>query len=286
MKKLLLFIAAASMISVACTSNNQEEAEEAQVPDLSEELQQATNFNDSLLLLMGDVYSGLDSINMQEQMLFAPGQGDNANRRVEIRNNLSALKARLAANRQLINELEKKVKNGNGQNAVLNKTIAQLKKHIESQEQRISELESQLANANEQITNLNTQVAETQEQLTNETAAKEEAQQEVVDTKNELNTVYYAIGTNKELKKQGLLDKKFLGSTKVLKDGFNASYFTKADKRNLSVIPTSGKKLKVWTNMPSGSYEIVDEANGTQSLHITNPAQFWSMTSYLVIQID
>jgi DNA repair exonuclease SbcCD ATPase subunit len=223
---------------------------------------------------------------MQEQMLFAPGQGDNANRRVEIRNNLSALKARLAANRQLINELEKKVKNGNGQNAVLNKTIAQLKKHIESQEQRISELESQLANANEQITNLNTQVAETQEQLTNETAAKEEAQQEVVDTKNELNTVYYAIGTNKELKKQGLLDKKFLGSTKVLKEGFNASYFTKADKRNLSVIPTSGKKLKVWTNMPSGSYEIVDEANGTQSLHITNPAQFWSMTSYLVIQID
>ncbi len=286
MKKLLLFIAAASMMTVACTSNKEEEAEEAQVPDLTEELQQATNFNDSLLLLMGDVYSGLDSINMQEQMLFAPGQGDNANRRVEIRNNLSALKARLAANRQLINELEKKVKNSDGNNAVLNKTIAQLKKHIASQEQRIADLESQLANANQQISNLNTQVAETQEQLTNETAAKEEAQQEVVDTKNELNTVYYAIGTNKELKKQGLLDKKFLGSTKVLKEGFNASYFTKADKRNLSVIPTSGKKLKVWTNMPSGSYEIVDEANGTQSLHITNAAQFWSMTSYLVIQID
>jgi uncharacterized coiled-coil protein SlyX len=286
MKKLLLFIVAASMMTVACTSNKEEEAEEAQVPDLTEELQQATNFNDSLLLLMGDVYSGLDSINMQEQMLFAPGQGDNANRRVEIRNNLSALKARLAANRQLINELEKKVKNSDGNNAVLNKTIAQLKKHIASQEQRIAELESQLADANQQISNLNTQVAETQEQLTNETAAKEEAQQEVVDTKNELNTVYYAIGTNKELKKQGLLDKKFLGSTKVLKEGFNASYFTKADKRNLSVIPTSGKKLKVWTNMPSGSYEIVDEANGTQSLHITNAAQFWSMTSYLVIQID
>jgi DNA repair exonuclease SbcCD ATPase subunit len=235
---------------------------------------------------MGDVYAGLDSINMQEQMLFAPAQGDNANRRVEIRQNLNALKARLAANRQLISQLESKLKKDDSKNAVLNKTIAQLKEHIANQEQRISELESQLASANQQISDLNTQVSETQEQLSNETAAKEQAQKEVVDANNELNTVYYAIGTNKELKKQGLLEKKFLGATKVLKEGFNAEYFTKADKRNLSVIPTSGKKIKIWTNMPAGSYEIVTDGNGNQSVKITNASQFWSMTPYLVIQID
>lgn len=288
MKKLLLLIGVAAMAfgTFSCGNKEKLEEEEKQVADLTEDYQQATSFNDSLMLLMGDIYTGLDSINTQEQLLYAPGQGDNANRREEIKQNLGAIKARLNANRQLIAQLEAKAKASGKDNAVLNKTIAQLKEHINSQEKKIADLEQALADANKKIGDLTEQVAQTEEQVRNESAAKEEAQAQVVEANNELNTVYYAIGTNKELKQQGLLAKKFLGATKVLNGDFNASYFTKADKRNLSEIATNGKKVKIWTSMPSGSYQIVDNANGTQTVKITNPSQFWSLTPYLIIQID
>ena len=103
---------------------------------------------------------------------------------------------------------------------------------------------------------------------------------------NAANTVYYAIGTNKELKQNGLLEKKFLGATKVLQGEFDANYFTKGDRRNITSIPTRSKKLKVWSNMPKDSYEIVEDAQGFKTLKITNPKTFWSLTPYLVLQVD
>ena len=110
--------------------------------------------------------------------------------------------------------------------------------------------------------------------------------QEAVAAENEANKVFYAIGTNKELKKNGLLEKNFLGATKVMKGNYNAAYFTTADKRNITTIPTTAKKVKVWSNMPADSYQIVSNADGIKSIKITNPAKFWSLTPYLIIQVD
>ncbi len=274
---------------ISCNNKKNEEEvkqDDQKIAQLSAEYQQATSFNDSLMLLMGDIYTGLDSINTQEQLLYAPGQGDNANRRAEITHNLSAIKQRLAANRQVLDELEKRLNTSNNKNEVLARTIAQLKSRLDTQDKRVQELEAQLADANTKIGQLTNQVAETQEQVKTETAAKEQAQQEATQANNELNVVYYAIGTNKELKKNNIISKKFLGATKVMKGEFNSTYFTKGDKRNITVIPTSGKKIKLWSNNPAGSYQIITESNGTQSLKITDPARFWSLSPYLIIQID
>lgn len=268
------------------------DSDSVKIADLTSEYQVATSFNDSLMLLMGDIYSGLDSINMQEGLLYGNG-GDNVDRRAEVRQNLENIRARLNANRNLLNEMEAKLKASNNQNAVLTKTITQLKAHIDQQEKKIAQLEADLSKTREelevahgQISNLNTQVAETQEQVKAETAAKEEAQQATVAAQNEANKVYYCIGTNKELKQNGLLQKKFLGATKVMKGNFNANYFTTGDKRNISVINTGGKKVKIWTNQPADSYSIVNNADGTQSIKITNPSKFWSLSPYLVVQIN
>jgi len=238
------------------------------------------------MLLMGDIYTGLDSINTQEGLLYNMGNGDAADRRAEIRRNLSTIKARLAANKALLASMEAKVKSSGNENSVQAKTIAQLRQHIEQQDAKIAQLESDLTKAKEEIGNLNTQVAETQEQVKVETQAKEEAQAATVAAENEANKVYYAIGSNKELKNKGLLSKKFLGATKVLQGNFDASYFVTADKRNLRTIPTNSKKVKIWTNMPEGSYRIVGEKDGPKSIEIINPDKFWSLASHLIIQTD
>lgn len=287
MKKTLLCLGIGAFLLASCSGNQKKlEEDSLKIADLSEQYQEAASFNDSLMLLMGDIYTGLDSINTQEGLLYNMGAGDNVDRRAEIRQNLANIKARLAANRQVLDEMEAKLKNSTNQNSVLAKTITQLKQHIAQQDEKIARLEEDLSSARGQIESLNTQVAETQEQVKAETAAKEAARQEAIAAENEANTVYFALGTNKELKKNELLEKKFLGATKVMKGDFNASYFTRADKRTLTSIPTHSKKVKIWSNMPADSYTIVEGSDGFKTLNITNPAKFWSLTPYLIVQVD
>ncbi len=288
MKKSLLFLGIGALLLSSCAGKDQKKINEdsVKIADLTAEYEEATNFNDSLMLLMGDIYTGLDSINTQEGLLYNMGNGDAADRRAEIRRNLSTIKARLAANKALLASMEAKVKSSGNENSVQAKTIAQLRQHIKQQDAKIAQLESDLTKAKEEIGNLNTQVAETQEQVKVETQAKEEAQAATVAAENEANKVYYAIGSNKELKNKGLLSKKFLGATKVLQGNFDASYFVTADKRNLRTIPTNSKKVKIWTNMPEGSYRIVGEKDGPKSIEIINPDKFWSLASHLIIQTD
>lgn len=287
MKKSILFLALGGLLLSSCSGNQKKlEEDSIKIADLTSEYQEAATFNDSLMLLMGDIYTGLDSINMQEGLLYSMGSGEGADRRAEIRENLSTIKARLAANKSLLDNMEKKLKSSGNQNSILAKTISQLKQRLEAQDAKIAQLESDLSSARGQIEQLNTQVAQTQEQVKTETAAKEEAQAQAVAAENAANRVYYAIGTNSDLKKKGLLEKKFLGATKVMRGDFDTSDFISADKRTLTSIPTSSKKVKIWTNMPEGSYQIVGEKDGPKTIQITNPSKFWSLASHLIIQVD
>ncbi len=287
MKKSLLFLGAAVLLLSSCAGNQKKlEEDSLRIAELTSQYEEASTFNDSLMLLMGDIYTGLDSINSQEGLLYNMGVGDQGDRRAEIRHNLSVIKERLAANKKLLAEMEAKVNAAGNNNSVQAKTIAQLRQHIEQQDAKIAQLEAELSSARSTIDTLNVRVAQGEEQVRVETAAKEEAQAAAVAAENEANTVYYAIGTNKELKQKGLLEKKFLGATKVLKGDFDASYFVTADKRTLKSIPCNAKKVKIWTNMPESSYRIVGEKDGPKTVEIVNPERFWSLSSHLIIQVN
>lgn len=287
MKKISILTGVALLLLASCSGNNEKEVQDSlKIAQLTADYHQAATFNDSLMLLMADIYNGLDSINMQEGLLYNMGNGENTDRRAEVRHNLSAIKDRLAANRALLAQMEKKAKESGNKSALLSKTIDQMKERLDQQDAKISNLEHQLTVARDSIVTLNENLAATQEQVQVQTEAKEAAWNAYNEAEDRMNTVYYAIGTNKELKENGLLEKKFLGQTKVLKGDFNEEYFTKADKRTLSEIPTGAKKIKIWTNMPADSYTEIENADKTITLKITNPTQFWSMTPYLVIQAD
>lgn len=287
MKKTLLLMGVLAVILGACSSNDKKLKEDsAEIAGLKAQYNEASSFNDSLLLLMGDIYTGLDSINQQEGLLYKTGGGEGVDRREEVRHNLEAIRARLNANKQLLEELQAKAKAAGQDNSVLNKTIETLKVRIEQQDAKISELTKQLESAQTQITELNTQVEEGKKEVAAANEATETAKAETVAAENIANRVYYAIGTNKELKKNGLLEKKFLGKTKVLEGDFNQNYFTTADKRAMTTIPTGSKKAEIKTNMPKDSYEIVGGKDELKTIKITNPTKFWSLSPYLIIQVD
>lgn len=293
MKKTFLALCGAGLLLMTACNNdkNKEYEERAQsdsirIAELTSNYNEASTFNDSLVLLMGDIYNGLDSINMQEGLLYNMGNGE-TDRRAEVRRNLTAIKERLAANKNLLAQMERKLKESGNENSVLAKTIEQLKQRLEQQDEHIAFLENQLAAKNDTITHLTATVAEKEQQVQAQTEAKEAAIEAYNEADKELNTVYYAIGTNKELKQNGLLEKKFLGQTKVLKgDDINTNYFTTVDKRTFTSLDTHAKKIKIWTNMPAGSYEEVKNEEGIITLKITKPNEFWSFSPYLIIQTD
>lgn len=287
MKKTLIYGVVALIGLAACQSREGKNVNEDSIKlaEMTEQYQDAANFNDSLLLLMGDIYSGLDSINSQEGLLMHPGIGDNADRRAEIRENLSVIRQRLEHNKKLLAELEKKANEAGQNSKVLQRTIDQMKERIAQQDARIEELTAQLASANETISQLTDEVSETKDQLATETQAKEEAQAQFVAAENAANTVYFVIGTNKELKTWGVLEKRFLGTTKVMQgDDINFKCFTPADKRTLTSIPTGAVKVEIKSLNDAASYVIEGGKDQPKTIKITNPALFWQKTPYLVIE--
>ena len=79
----------------------------------------------------------------------------------------------------------------------------------------------------------------------------------------EMNTAYYAFGSQKELIENDLVEKDggFLGIGKRLKmkQDFNGDYFTKVDIRDLQRIELNARKAKLVTNHPDESYHFEGE---------------------------
>lgn len=288
MKKITVICGIGAFLLSSCVGEykKQLESDSITIAQLTTDYNEAATFNDSLMLLMGDIYTGLDSINIQEGLLYNMSIGEGRDRRAEIRNNLSAIRARLASNKELLEKMEVRLKESGNQNSVLAKTIEQMKTRLSQQDEKINMLEVQLSEARDSIDALSNRLADSQEQAQMESEAKEAAQAAYQNAENQLNTVYYAIGTNKELKQNGLLEKKFLGQTKIMKGDFNENYFTKEDKRTFKEIYTGSKKVKIWTNMPQSSYEIVEGPNKDKIIKITDPNAFWSLSPFLIVQVD
>jgi chromosome segregation ATPase len=260
---------------------------ESENVQLDDSLRVALSNQDSLLVLLNDITDGMNQIKDLEKILGSTNDltAESQSRKDQIRNDMYSIQQALQERRERLAELEKKLKSSQGYNATLQKTIDNLKAEIATQETTISTLRNDLAAAKIQIADLGTKVDSLSTTVASVTEEKVKAQEETQNVTNELNTCYYAIGTKKELKEAKIIETGFLRKTKLLQADFQQSYFTKADKRTMTVIPTQSKKAKILTNMPSDSYVIEDEGD-TKVIKVTNPERFWSLSNYLVIQVD
>lgn len=250
-----------------------------------EELQSAINERDELLSLVNEVSSGIDEINEVEKIITINGGGE-LSLRNNLTNNLASIKSTLADRRKRLADLEKKLKDSKLAGDKLLQTIESLRKQIDEQSSQIESLTASLETANRKITELDSQVDSLHSTVKTVTDERNFAREEAIQEANKANECYYAIGSKKDLKEHNIIESGFLRKTKIMQGDFDKSYFIQADKRKLSTIKLHSKKAKVVsTNQPAGSYEIVD-VNGEKELHILNSEEFWSLSNYVVIQID
>ena len=142
----------------------------------------------------------------------------------------------------------------------------------------------ELAKANIKIEDLNVRVDSLNTEVSNVSKEKQIAEQKTEELTNQLNTCYYIVETNKVLKEKKILEKRFLGRTKIMEGDFDRSAFVKADKRSLTEIPTGSTSAKVVSKQPTDSYDIVDE-NCYKVVKITNAILFWEKSDFLVIEV-
>jgi len=292
MKKILTLAVIATAMLTACNGEKLRDAE-AQNEQLKGDLRETLATQDSLLVLVNDISDGMSQIKDLEKIISTPGTlGESASRKEQIKNDMIAIQKALQERRERLEELEKKLAANGNENSTLKRTVTNLRAQIAEQQTEIGTLTNQLASANIRIEELNTQVAalntdvdSLSTKVIDVTSQKDAAEDAAKAATNELNTVYVAIGSNKELKERKILESGFLRKTKVMKGDFDMGYFTTADKRNLTQIPTHSKKAKVMTSQPADSYKIVDQ-NGQKVIMITNPARFWQISNFLVVQVD
>lgn len=199
----------------------------------------------------------------------------------EINNDIDAIGRLLAENREKINSLRH--------------TAAQLRKanlRIEGLEKMIADLNGQLAERQSEIEQLrdelslkDTRVADLTETVAEQSAEVEQLSGRNLELENRLNTVYYIVGSEKELCDAQIINKQgFIGRTLTVGEHGSLESFTQADSRLLSEIPVGHRKVTVVTNHPEGSYELVTDADKrVVSLWIVDPVRFWESSKVLIV---
>ena len=290
MKKLVILSLAFIAILASCSKQEPENdgVTEEQLQEASrQELEAAVADRDQLLSLVNEISSGMAEIKRLENILTVSNSvnGETPSQRAQIEADIAAIQQTLQQRREQLEQLERRLHQSTLNNRNLQQTIETLRAQIDSQSAEIENLRASLDDANRQIGELSTTVDSLHTTVTTVTTQRDQAQAETEQIANEMNTCYYVIASKKELKDHKIIESGFLRKTKIMQSDFDQSFFVTADRRTLHTIALHSNKAKVHTNHPAGSYQIVDQ-NGQKVLKITNPDQFWSLTNYLVIQID
>lgn len=286
MKKILFAIGiASSLILATACGNDKLTHEQAAEHQLDDSLRVALADSDSLFALLYDVTVGLEQITTLEHLLNAEINSENVDARRDIEKQMAAIQRGLMERRQRIAELEQRLAKSADENSGLRAKLNALREQIDAQAVVVADLTERLQQANYQIEVLNDSIATLTASVDSISAVEADTKRELDQAVTDLNTVYYVIGSNDELKTHGFLSGGgFLRKTKVLESEFDAEYMTRVDRRTFETLPLDAKKAEVKTQQPKDSYVIEKDEYGMLVLRITDADRFWAVSNILVVE--
>ncbi len=268
----------------------------------SAEYQALKDQNDSLIrakhLMQAELDEYISSINQIEQNIEKIKSAENVltiqsgdieltdETQIKINEDLEYLNEMLRVNREELANLRSKLKKSTIKTSELERTVTKLMKELEEESQKVKLLYEQLAQKDSLIADMGSQIEELGsdiEELKTDNSTKEKVIKEQDET---INTAWYVFGTRKELKDQNIITSKGIFSPqKVLQSDFNKNYFVKIDARKTKSIPLYSTSAKILTNHPKSSYTL-EKDNNYFVLIIVDYKAFWSVSKYLVVEVD
>jgi len=283
MKNIFLLLSI-SLLFAMCTGNKQQ-MDKTQLR--ADSLQRLVLQKDSAIYgIMGTfatIENNLETIKEKEKIItLSVKDVENPQSREEkINEDINSIYELMLKNKEQVAKLESLLKKAKIKNSALEKTI-------EGLEAKLAEKNAEIIQLREQLLDMNLKIDELT--YTMDTLKFDiEVKKEIIKAQDEsLNTAYYLIGTEKELKEKKILDSKGgfigIGSGKTLNKDFDKSLFTIIDIRNNTSFELKAKKIKIITTHPSASYQIYGE-KPVDSLVVKNPVDFWSVSKYFVVVV-
>lgn len=252
----------------------------------SDSLELVVSAKDSLInAVFADINAiseNLALIKSRENLITVAGESEGGRRPVEeIDNDIKAIDRLLRENRAKIESLQRSA----AQLRKANLRIDGLEKMIADMNRQLAEKKAEVEQLRESLVRMGDEVKSLTEEVAVRSAEVENLSGEKVELQNQLNTVYYIVGAEKELRDAQIINKQgFIGRTLTVGRNSNFDSFTMADSRLLSEVPVGQKKVTLVTSHPEGSYELVTDANKVvEKLIITDPVRFWESSKILII---
>lgn len=252
----------------------------------SDSLELVVSAKDSLInAVFADINAiseNLALIKSRENLITVAGESEGGRRPVEeIDNDIKAIDRLLRDNRAKIESLQRSA----AQLRKANLRIDGLEKMIADMNRQLAEKKAEVEQLRESLVRMGDEVKSLTEEVAVRSAEVENLSGEKVELQNQLNTVYYIVGAEKELRDAQIINKQgFIGRTLTVGRNSNFDSFTMTDSRLLSEVPVGQKKATLVTSHPEGSYELVTDANKVvEKLIITDPVRFWESSKILII---
>ena len=252
----------------------------------SDSLELVVSAKDSLINAVfadiNDISENLALIKSCENLITVAGESEGGRRPVEeIDNDIKAIDRLLRENRAKIESLQRSA----AQLRKANLRIDGLEKMIADMNRQLAEKKAEVEQLRESLVRMGDEVKSLTEEVAVRSAEVENLSGEKVELQNQLNTVYYIVGAEKELRDAQIINKQgFIGRTLTVGRNSNFDSFTMTDSRLLSEVPVGQKKATLVTSHPEGSYELVTDANKVvEKLIITDPVRFWESSKILII---
>lgn len=297
-------IAAAGLLGVTlatggCAREQERDNLQAEVQQLTEQRQKLSDSLQSLRSesdeangILADVQKGLEDIRANElkaiqSSLRVAEEGKAAGgRREQLQAEIQTIRDAVRQNLQKLARLEKSNRERGSKVAVLEKLTAELKRSLEDKDATLAELGSK-------ITELSRTVETQKASLGEKDATIHEGETKIADQTKALNTAYVAVASKKLLKEKGVVERKGdilgVGGRWIETGRFEPGVFREIDvtQETEVSIPAPASKVRVVTDQPKESYQIVDAGGNTKSskLEVKDPAAFWKGAKYLVVMI-
>lgn len=238
------------------------------------------------------IASSIDSITHQEVLLLSRTNADGVKlSKKDIRKNLELLEALIDRQRTKIYELDSTLVVMQDSTSRLRSVISFLYQQLDEKDAEIQRMKIQMGQQTRKIIQLSTQVSTLQTDVSELTSMSMEQSQEIKMQSETIAmqdamiyTAYYIVGTKKELKEKGVLSTAAFAGNKVDISSADMSVYTKVDIREFTSLELTGQKVKVLSQMPTGSYRIETIAPKKHRLVITDTRLFWNTSKVLVIQ--
>lgn len=282
MKKILFLTLCAAMLASCEFQTKREKELTVQNESLVNELSKKNEALENAIQTISNIQEGFRVIDEAEGRVSIQSQGTEGLTDAErLREDVRFIQQKMEENRQQIAQLEKQLKASGADNDKLRKMIVGLQRDLEAKVRDIAALRKELEQKNIRIAELDDAIVLLTGDVNTLQKANDE-QQEVIERQIEqLNRAWYVYGTAKELKEQNILR----GGKVLSAADFNKSYFTEIDIRVDRVFPLYSKHAQLLTVHPTGSYELVKDADKMITLNILDFEAFWSVSRYMVIQI-